>query len=98
MKILVKDGKVSAEAETMADIIALQNLSTKSVGRKLEPSWSPVLPKKGKRGGNTWKGKHKIPCSECDGSYKNLKLHILRTHSGHSTWSKKGTPVTINKI
>lgn len=90
MKILVKDGKVTAEAETMADILTLQKLTqSKTSGRTVT---------KGKRGGNTWKGKHKIPCPECDGSYKNLKLHILRTHSGHPTWSKNVTPVTINKI
>lgn len=98
MKILVQDGTVTAEAETIADVLALQALVNKKEYDSIRQSKEAALPKKGKRGGNTWKGKHKIPCPECDGSYKNLKMHITRAHSEYSTWSKKGKPVTINRI
>lgn len=89
MKILIENGTVTAEAETIADVLALQALVGKKNYYQVQQSRRAALTKKGKRGGNTWKGKHAVACPEGDGKYKNIKLHILRTHTGKK-WNMNG--------
>lgn len=98
MKILIENGTVTAEAETIADVLALQALVDKKSYYQIQQSREEALTKKGKRGGNRWKGKHKVPCPGCGNLYKNLKMHITRAHSANN-WSKTiGRQVEINHM